>query len=315
MATTTTSTNAQLLKAYWRDKFLTEYQSTLVLKKLGMMGNVPEGTGMTVSWFQMSNMATGGTISQSADPASTTLSSTLLSATLAQVSQNVAISDVMVRQAAPNFMDEVMKRVGRAAAETEDNLILASIFTAGGMAMYGGTAAFRNSIADDASFDLSIPVVRRAVRKLEKANALAHPLATQGAKFIGVINADAKYDLIGDSKWVDTVVNTPVNINQINSNSIGTIYGVTWFQTQQAPTLTNSGSASADVVQTYIEGGEHFGIAEAVGTEVITQMPSPLSHAGLYSTVAYKYLTAYKELHPSGMVRIETSTAAETRAQ
>lgn len=314
MPTVTTSTNGQLLKAYWRDTFLTEYQSNLVFKQLGMMGNVPEGTGMVVNWFQMSNLATGGVVNQSSDPASTYVSSTLLSATLQQVSQNVDISDVMLRQAAPDFMDNLMKRIGRAAAETEDGLIMASIFTAGGMQRFGGTAAFRNSIADDSSFDLNITAIRRASRLLEKANAIAHPMAKNGAKFCAVVGPDGKYDLMGDSKWIDINVNTVTNVGNVATNTIGNLYNVSFYESTQVPTLTNSGSANTDVIQTYVMGGEHFGIAQAVGTDIITNIPSPLSRAGLFGSIAYKYLTAYKELHPSGMVRLETSTASESRS-
>lgn len=310
----TTSTNAQVLEAEWRKKFLTEYESSLVFKKLGMMGDVPPHSGMVVSWFQMDNFATGAVIAQTSDPAATTITTTLQSATLQQVSQNIELSDVLIRQATEEFMPNTMKRLGRAAAETEDTLIRNSIFTAGGMVQYGGTAAFRNSIADNASFDLDITEVRRAVRKLESANAIAHPLAQGDAKYCGVIGPDGKFDLIGDDKWVDIAVNTSDNVGRVASNSIGTIYGVTWYPSTQAFTVSNSGSANTDVIQTYVVGGEHFGIAEAVGTEIVTNIPSPLSKAGLYGTVAYKYLTAYKELHASGMVRIETSTSTETRA-
>lgn len=314
MATVTTSTNGQLLKAHWRDTFLTEYQSNLVLKSLGVMSNVPEGTGMTTSWFQMSNFATGGVVNQSADPASIYVSSTLVSATLSQVSQNVDISDVMIRQAAPDFMDNIMKRMGRAAAETEDNLILAGIFSAGGMQRFGGTAAFRNSIADASSFDMSIDTVRRASRTLELANAIAHPMAKNGTKYIGVVGPAAKYDLMGDSKWIDIAVNTTTNVGRVDTSTIGSLYNVTFLETTQALTLTNSGSGTTDVVQSYILGGEYYGVAQAVGTEIITNIPSPLSRAGLFGSVAYKYLTAYKELHPSGMVRLETSASNETRS-
>lgn len=317
MTTVTTSTNGQLLKAHWRDTFLTEYQSNLVLKSLGVLSNVPEGTGMTTSWFQMSNLATGGVVNQSSDPASTYVSSTLVSATLSQVSQNVDISDVMIRQAAPDFMDNIMKRMGRAAAETEDSLILASIFTAGGMQRFGGTAAFRNSIADASSFDMSIDTVRRASRTLELANAIAHPMAKNGTKYVGVVGPAAKYDLMGDSKWIDIAVNTTTNVGRVDTSTIGSLYNVTFIESTHVGAnagLVNSGSANTDVVQTFILGGEYYGVAQAVGTEIITNIPSPLSRAGLFGSVAYKYLTAYKELHASGMVRLETSASNESRS-
>lgn len=314
MPTVTTATNPSSLKAHWRDTFLTEYQSNLVLKQLGVLSNVPEGAGMTTSWFQMSNLAVGAVVNQSADPASTYVSSTLLSATLSQVSQNVDVSDVMIRQAAPDFMDNLMKRMGRAAAETEDTLILAGIFSAGGMQRFGGTAVARNSIADASSFDMSIDTVRRASRTLELANAIAHPMAKNGTKYIGVVGPAAKYDLMGDSKWIDIAVNTTTNVGRVDTSTIGSLYNVTFLETTQALTLTNSGSGTADVVQSYILGGEYFGVAQAVGTEIITNIPSPLSRAGLFGSVAYKYLTAYKELHTSGMVRLETSASNETRS-
>src|SRR3990167_11490193 len=172
MPAITTGANAQFLEQYWKKKFITEYENRLVLKQLGLKGSVPSHTGTQVNWFQFSNAALGAAITESTDPAFTSVSATIVSATLAQVGQEFAISDIQMRQATENFMSELMKRVGRSMAETEDLRIYGSIFSAGGMARYGGTAAFRNSLADNSSFDLSIAKVRRSVATLENANAL-----------------------------------------------------------------------------------------------------------------------------------------------
>lgn len=314
MATTDTSTNPQVLEAFWKKQFLKEYESNLVFKQLGLMGDVPEHSGMVVSWFQLSNLATGAVVGESADPASTSLTTSLQSATLQVVSQNIAITEAQIRQATDNFMPEVMKRVGRAAAATEDKQIRDSIFTAGGMVEYGGTAAFRNSIADDASFDLNISSLRKAVYKLESANAMPHEMASDGAKYVGIIGPAGHFDIMGDSNWQSIAVNTDKMVDRVAQNKVGTTYGVTWFYTSDALTVSNSGSASTDVIQTYILGGEYFGIASAIDPTIVSKIPSPVSAAGLYGTVAYKYLTAYKQLHASGMVRLETSTSVESRA-
>ena len=314
MADVTTSTNPEVLKQYWRDEFLKEFESNLVFKQLGLMGQVPEGTGVTVNWFSMANLTAGPTITEGTDPAGSNLTTSFQSATLEQKGDFVSISDVQMRQAAPDFMDNVMSRMGRAAAQTYDTHVRDTIFSAGGLAQFGGTAAFRNSIANDAAFDLDIAEIRKAVNTLERVDARPHNMASDGANFVGIIGPDAKYDLVGDSNWVDIAVNTSPNVDRIKGNIIGSLYNVSFMETSEALTLTNSGSANTDVVQTYIVSDEYFGVSEAVGTEIITRIPAPESELELRGTVAYKYLTALKELHPSAMVRIETSTAVESRA-
>lgn len=313
MATTTTATNPEVLKQYWRDEFLKEYEANLTFKQFGLMGSVPAGTGTTVNWFQFSNLAVGSTITESSDPTSTSITTTVQSASLVQKGAFVAITDVQMRQAADNFMDIVMKRVGRQVADTEDQQVRDTIFSAGGMIEYGGTAAFRNSIADGSSFDMSIAKLRKGVFKLESANALPHPMAKNGARYCGIVGPAAKYDLQADTNWTDIAIYTEKNVGRIAANEVGTIYGVNFYESTNALTLTNSGSANADVVQTYLIAGEYFGVAEAVAPEIVTEMPSPKSELGLYSTIGFKYLTAHKQLHASGMVRFETSTSTETR--
>ncbi len=314
----TNTTNPQLLKQYWNETFRDTLRENLVFYQFGMVGSVPAHSGQLVSWLQIKDLPKGGAITDGTDPSATQMTSILVSATLSQFGDVVQISDRAQATMKNGTVQEVMEHLGRAAALTLDTQIRDTVFTAGGSAQYAGSAVALNSIADNSSFDMSVTEVRRAVYSLEKLYVPAHTKAMNGGKYIGILSPDAKFDLLGSTGWQNTVIYTDKTIDNIKMNNLGTNFGVTFYETTQAITLANSGSANAstntDVVQSYIFGNGHFGVAEFVGLETIVKNPFPGSNLNTYGTFGYKYSTAVKELDSQRMINVHTSTALETRS-
>lgn len=321
MAVITNLTNSEVVKEAWEEQFLTELRENLVFYNLGLMSEVPAHEGDLVWWMNIRDITPPTvTLTTGVDPSSSNLTSVRTSAALEQWGQFVEISDVQQKVAVANFTETVIERLRRSAAKTYDSKALATIFTGGGTSQFGGTATVRNSLADDAYFDFDTTEVRRAVRTLKGADVIPHPRAMAGAEYVGIVGPDAVYDIQGDSHWREIVVNTDKNVDKVARGMVGELYGVSFLETSRLASgdasvpLTNSGSASTNVIQSYILGGEHFGVAEFASLELIMNSRSPRSALGLYGDYGWKFMTQCKELDSTRMIRIETSTSDETRS-
>jgi N4-gp56 family major capsid protein len=304
MANTTTTTG-QILKEYWRDLFLNELRANLVFEGLAMKSAHGKGAGIRAHWIGLTDLTAGAALTQATDPTAYTFSATDQTADLVQYGALVEVSDVLKDTMMGGTMDALIERIGRNAADTVDTVIRNSVFSAGGLVQYGGTAVARNSIATDGSFDMDVAELREAVSTLEQANA---PRFSNGY-YVGVIHPTVKYDLQGDSAWLDIVKYTETGVERAFRGEVGEIYGVKFVQTTKALELVASGSASTDVFQTYVVGSEYFGVSELMGTEVLVKDPAPTSVLELKSSIGWKTTFAAKELQPSAMVRLETGAS------
>lgn len=323
MAVITNLTNSEVVKEAWEEQFLTELRENLVFYNLGLMSEVAPHEGDLLWWMNIRDITPPTVaLTTGVDPSSAALTSIRTSAVLEQWGQFVEISDVSQKVSVANFVETVIERLRRSAEKTYDTKALATVFTAGGTVQYAGTAVARNSLADDAYFDFDTTEVRRAVRTLKGADVAAHPRAMAGADYVGIIGPDAVYDIQGDSHWREIVVNTDKMVDKVARGMVGELYGVSFLQTSRLArssgngdvALTNSGSASTDVIQSYILGAEHFGVAQFTNLELIMNSRSPRSALGLYGDYGWKFMTQCKELDSTRMIRIESSTSDETRS-
>lgn len=321
MAVITTLTNNEVVKEFWEEKFLTELRENLVFYNLGKMTDVPAHEGDIAHWMNVRDLdEPSAALTEGTDPSTTNASTVDTTAQLEQWGQLVTMSDLQQKHAVSALGASIVDRLRFSAQRTYDSKTLRTIFTAGGTAQYGGSASFRNSIADDASFDFDTTEIRKAVRTLQNNDVIPHPRAMGGAEYVGVASPEAIFDVQGDSHWREIVVNTDKNVDMITKGTVGELYDVSFLRTSRLASgsnyvpLSNSGSAGTDVMQTYILGGEYFGIADFDALELVMNPRSPRSALGLYGDFGWKFSTACKELDSSRMVRIETSTSKETRS-
>lgn len=303
MAQTTTGTEAELLKEYWRDIFLTELRASLILDQIALMAPHPAHMGTVVHWLSLADLTAAGTISESFDPTSYALSAGDLTAGLLQYGASVTLSDLVKKTAVGSFVDQLMERLARNAGLTLDTVIRDAILSAGGTVQYAGTAVARNSIATDGSFDFDIAELREAVNSLERQNV--PPI---GDSYVAIVHPDVKHDLIGDSKWVDLVRYTD-NVERVYKNEIGRTYGTRFLESTQALLMDASGSASTDVYQTYVVGSEYLGISNLADVEIIVKDPAPKSDLNIVSTYGWKATRAHKELGALRMIRVESGSS------
>ena len=186
-----------------------------------------------------------------------------------------------------------------------DTVVRDSIFSAGGVAAYGGSAVARNSIATDGSFDMDVTEIREAKGTLEEWNV---PPKEDGF-YVAVINPYATYDLQGDTSYWRDIVKYTDSVSRIFKGEVGELFGVRFVQTTQALTMDASGSASTDVIQSYLLGDEYFGVSELEDVDIVIKDPAPASSVNGYSTVGAYASFAAKELKASSMIRLETGSS------
>lgn len=313
MALTTSGTLPGPVAAYYEKRWLARAEENFVLKGLGKVGRVPKGEGKTVVWNRMTNPSAKTTaITEGTDPTPSGLSATLLSATLSQYGNYEQITDYLEMTAIDTTVAETMDVLAYEAAKSIDTVIANAIVSGGTQllvtAAYTNSAGFaptRNSINSDDT--LTVYDLRRAKRKLDSWASRPH----SREMYVGVAHPDVIFDLQGDDTWVNAHTYTEKGIGNVYNGEAGEIYGIRFVQTQQSGlVLTNSGSASTEVYQTFVMGAEFFGVSEIHDLKTYVDSPSPRSALRLYSDIGWKANFAVKVLNDSFAMRIESAATA-----
>lgn len=312
MALTTTGTLPGPIKAYYEKRFLMRAEENFIVEQLGMPGRIPKGEGKTVVWNRMTSPTAKTTaLTEGTDPTPSGLSATLVSATLSQYGNYEQVTDLLDLTAIDTTIKEVMDTLSYEATKTIDTVIWNAI-VAGGTVMYS-TAAYSNSAgftptrnSIDSNDVLTVYDVRRAVKKLNNFAAKPHTKD----RYVVAAHPDTIFDIQGDSNWVNAHIYTERGIDAVYNGEAGELYGTRWVMTQQAPVLTNSGSAGTEVYATFFMGKEFFGVSKLQNLETYVDSPSPRSALRLYSDIGWKASFAVKVLNDSFAVRMEHAATA-----
>lgn len=299
MAVTTTTTLSEPVAAYYEKRFLMRAEENFIYEQLGTAGRVPKNEGKTVVWNRMTNPSSKSALTEGADPTPSGLSATLVSATVAQYGNYEQVSDILELTAVDTLVKEVIDVLAYEAAISIDDAIIAEV-SAGGTALYASGVAARNSLV--ATDTVTVKDIRKAKRELHSLAARPH----SKGKFVATAHPDVIYDLEGDSNWVNAHIYTEKGIDAIYNGEAGEIYGTRFMMTQQAPVLTNSGSANAEVYQTHIMGKDFFGVSKLQDLDTYVDSPSPRSALRLYSDIGWKASFAVKVLNDSFAQRLES---------
>lgn len=251
----------------------------------------------------MTQMSANGALTEGTDPTPSGLSATLISATVAQYGDYEQVSDLLELTAVDTLVKEVIDVLAYQASLDIDTAVVAAI-SAGGTAQYASAVAARNSLV--ATDVVTVKDLRLAKRKLNLFAAMPHTRD----KFVATAGPNVIYDLEGDSNWVNAHTYTEKGIDNIYNGEAGELYGIRFMMTQQAPILTNSGSANAEVYQTHIMGKDFFGVSKLQNLVTYVDSPSPRSALRLYSDIGWKASFAVKVLNDSFAIRLESGATA-----
>lgn len=309
--TTGTSGLADTMKTFYQTALLQEAEPALLHAAFGIEGRVMPGNGKVVQFRRFASLATKtGTLTEGVTPNPDDLSLTKIEATLEQVGAFVRMSDMLLLTAYDPMLAETARLQGRQAGRTYDYRIR-EVLNAGTAVRYAGGQTERTAIT--ASHILTMPDVKKAVRALERNDAMRFPEA--GNRFVGLIHPSTKYDLTADTAWT-----TQVNANNNNGADadarfagyyVGDAYGVRWYETSHAGVFAGGGSGGADVYSTVILGQGAYGISVLQDLEYIVK---PLGYGddplNQRASAGWKGSFVSKILNDEFMVRIEHGVTA-----
>lgn len=303
MALTTTGTLSSVVKAYYDKRFLMRAEANFVYKQLGRIGVVPKGEGKTVVWNRYTNpSAKTSALTEGTDPTPSGLSATLVSATISQYGNFEQITDLLSLTSIDNSIASAVDLLAYEASLSIDTVIR-NVVVAGTGVLYASGVANRTSIS--ATDVVTVADVRKVVRELKSNNAKPQ---MKSNSWMAVIHPDVEYDLQGDSNWVNASIYTERGIGQVYNGEVGSLYGVRFLISTQAPILINSGSSSGEeVYQSMFFGEEAFGVSELQNLTTYVDSPSPRSALRLYSDVGWKAGFTTKILNDAFMYRLESA--------
>lgn len=307
MSAQVTTGLTQEMSVYYEKVFLARAEYEYVHKEGAQMRSQPKNEGKQVNFTRHTPLATATTaLTEGTNPAEVDLTATTVSAALAEYGTTVKISRFLSSTSIDSNNKEKIEVVGQNMGETLDEITRNELFT-GATAQLGGGKASLSLVA--ASDVLSATEIRKAVRTLENNKARKY----QGrASYIGKIGPYTKYDLMGDTTWVNA--KTYSDVTDLYKGEIGELYGVRFLSSPNQKKELSAGVSNATVYSNFIHGSDAFGTIDLEGDKpqlyIIphTNIDSG-NTAGRFSTVAWATAYVVKTLNANWLVNVKTGAS------
>lgn len=219
----------------------------LVHQEGGQMRGIDGNVGKQIVFNRFSPLALvttanteGNPPSSGNPPAGQSLTSTQVTATLAEYQNSVTVTRLLSTTDIDDRDKEKIDVVGQNMGESLDAIVRNALFN-GATALPGYTAGSTN---------LTEALIRQSVAVLKENKALMYP-GTFG--WLGKIQPETEYDLIGSTVWQNAAAYS--NVAALYEGEIGALYGVRFL-------VTNQGYQAGTTVQysNFIHGREAFGV-------------------------------------------------------
>ncbi len=299
---TSTTGLSNVMSIYYDKLFLDRAKAELRFDFGADTKTVPSNSGKTIVFNRFTPLALATTpLTEGTNPTAVDMTSTQVSATLAEYGNSVAVSTLFKLTSLDENLAEHVDVMGTNAGETVDKLINNEL-SANATAQLA--AAALSSIA--ATDVLSGAMIRKAVRTLKDNKAQKF----DGGVFRGIAQPHTSYDLMANSEWLDA--NRYTTSDAIKNGVIGKIAGVEFVE-------SNNSSTEASTVTVYhnFVFGKHayaqVSLAGQTGPRIIVKTPgagdtsNPLD---MFSTIGWKVLFATKVLNANWIVNIKCGATA-----
>lgn len=304
MSAQVTTGLTQEMSTYYEKVFLARAEYEYIHKEGGQMRSQPTNEGKQVNFTRHTPLATATTaLTEGTNPAEVDLTATTVSAALAEYGTTVKISRFLSLTSIDRNNKEKIEVVGQNMGETLDELVRNQLYTGATAQLAGGKAALTAVAASDV---LSASEIRKAVRTLEANKARKY----QGrAAYIGKVGPYTKYDLLGDSTWVNA--KTYSDVTDLYKGEIGELYGVRFLSSPNQKTE----ASTVTVYSNFIHGSDAFGCIDLEGDKpklyIIphTNIDSG-NTAGRFSTVAWAASFVCKTLNANWLINVKTGATA-----
>lgn len=218
-------------------------------------GNIPANQGLVMQWRAWAALPLATTpLTEGSPPSDSALSISTVSATIAQYGAWVKASDLLVHQGIDPVWAQIYDLLGENAGESIHTKLV-SVLAAGTVVRY---VSQTSRTAVTAANIMTVVELRKGMRTLAAANAKRFPDNTYHC----LIHPNVAYDVMTDTAWRNPgeyAGGSGFGNNSIQYGELGRLYGITFFQSTDAPLFGGGGASGVDVYGTLIYGPGWFG--------------------------------------------------------
>jgi N4-gp56 family major capsid protein len=314
--------------AFAAAKMLDRATPMLCMARFGQQQPIPRNKTNVVK-FRRYNAFAPSTVPlvEGVTPSPDAISSTDVTATLAQYGRRTQVTDVIQDTHEDPVLSEYSEVMGEVAGQTQE-LVIFNAIKAGTNVLYPGSATSRATVASA----VTSSVLARAIRQLKRQNAMNITRMLQGTDKIGTVPVRPGYigfchpDVQQDLEAITTGY-TPVanygTYQPLADNEIGSFKEIRFLtSTLYAPflaagasgssLLTNggTGTGNADVYPIIIVGNNAYATVSLAGAEAVTPIvlnpkPSDSDPLAQRGHVGFKMYSTSCILNDAWMVRVE----------
>jgi len=294
------------MKTFYDRVLLERTVPNLLHDKFAQAKSIPAHAGKTVEYRKFSALATATTpLTEGVPPTLKDVTMTSITATIAQYGDAVGFTDLVSTTTIDPILTETTAVLGDQAGETLDELYR-DVLAAGTTIVY---AAGRAARANVASTDvITVADLRKCVRTLvmnraKKIDGFYH----------AILSPRVSYDIQGTAEWISA--NQYGQTGRQFDGSLGTLYGVKFWETDKAKVFTGAGSGGIDVYAVLFFGANAYGIIGLDGNSLKSYYKG-LGSAGTADPVdqqqsmGWKVALATKILNDAFMLRYECAVSA-----
>lgn len=290
---------SQEVKTYYDKVFLDRAEYELVLKEGAQMRTHPVNEGRTVNFTRYTPLGIVTTpLGELSNPVTCAITACTVAMTLSEYGMTTYHSRLLTTVSIDSGMKEKIELVGQNMGETLNRLVRAELES--GTGFYGNGHAIDTFTAGDT---LDACDIRQITKTLELAKARPY----KDGMFIGKTDPISKYNLIGDTTWVNA--KTYSGVKDLYKGEMGELYQVRWLLNKDVSSGTEATStASSGVVRyyTYVHGDNAFGCYDLATDQpklyILPNQVDSNSPAGRVSIISWAGSYAAKLLNSSWVI-------------
>ena len=245
---------------YYEKVFLARAEYALVMKEGSQSRVHPENSGRTVNFTRRTPQTIlTDPLGEMSNPATCVMDSCTISMTLSEYGQTTITSKLVSLIGIDSRMKETVELMGQNMGETINRLTRDELKN--GTSYYGNGHAVTSFAAGDT---LDACDIRQIVKTLELNKARSY----KDGLYIGKTDPISKYNLIGDTTWVNA--KTYSDVRDLYNGEMGELYQVRWLLNKDYACGTEATSVAASAVvrfYTYVHGEDAFGTYDLSGDQ------------------------------------------------
>jgi hypothetical protein len=271
--------------AYWNKRFVEVLESLRLLRDLGDPAQLPEGEGKTMRWLLFANSATALAtlvLAEGTDEAEQAeLGVTELDAALTEYGGWFKIANLAERVTLSGTMQQYVDRTAYQASLALDEVLTGTSADTPTTGLLSGTTAH------DAGASASASAFKSVSQKLDAIDALSHPKAGGGARFVAVVSTEQFYDTIGEGEPTFYQIAAAAQNAQAGANALsGRRVGVYDVELRVSTNIKRDTLPSPQDDLGFVFSGNSFGITSLDNPQADPQVIiKPSSQGGLTSVL------------------------------